>query len=75
MIDIATTVSQDSTLALLLFYLFINYLFRFTERKIISNFADDNIICSCNLKKLKYNMVSLFRWFKENLMKAYPKKL
>ena len=46
----------------------------------ICNFAYDNTIYSCQndskttLKDLRYDMVNLLRWFKENSMKANPKK-
>ena len=60
--------------------IFINDLFLFIERTNICNFADDNTIYSCQndlktiLKDLRYDMVDLLRWFKENSMKANPKK-
>ena len=63
----------------LLFNLFINDLFLFIERTNICNFADDNTIYSCQndlktiLEDLKYDMVTLLRWFKENSMKANAK--
>ena len=43
-------------------------------------FADDNSIYSCQndlktiLEDLRYDMVFLIRWFKENSMKVNPKK-
>ena len=73
-------VPQGSILGPLLFNLFINDLFLFIERINICNFADDNIIYSCQndlksiLGDLRYDMVTLLRWFKENSMKANPKK-
>ena len=77
---LARGVPQGSILGPLLFNVFINDLFLFIERTNICNFADDNTIYSCQndlktiLKDLRYDMVNLLRWFKENSMKANPKK-
>ena len=58
----------------------LNDLFLFIERTNICNFADDNTIYSCQndlktiFKDLRYDIVNLLIWFKENSMKANPKK-
>ena len=78
--DIIRGVPQGSILAPLLFNLFINDLFLFIERTNICNFADDNTIYICQndlktiLEDLRYDMVTILRWFKENSMKVNPKK-
>ena len=71
---------QGSILGPLLFNLFINDLFFFIERTKICDFADDNTIYSCQndlkttLEELRYDIVTLLGWLKENSMKANPKK-
>ena len=71
---------RRSNLGPLFFNLFINDVFLFIERKNICNFADDNTIYNCNvnpqtiLKKLKYDMQNILKWFKVNSMKPNPKK-
>ena len=78
--DIVRGVPRGPILGPLLFILFINDLFFFIERTTICNFADDNTIYGCQndlktiLEDLRYDIVTLIRWFKENSMKANPKK-
>ena len=79
--DIVQGVPRGSILGPLLFNSFVNDLFLFIERTKICNFADDNIIYSCQndlktiLEDLRYDdIVTLLRWFRENSMKANPKK-
>ena len=78
--DIVRGVPQGSMLSPLLFNLFINDLFFFIERTKICDFADDNTIYSCQndlkttLEELRYDIVTLLGWLKENSMKANPKK-
>ena len=78
--DIVRGLPQGSILGQLLFDLFINYVFLFIESTNICNFADHNTIYSCQndvktvLGDLRYDMITLLRWFKENTMKANLKK-
>ena len=78
--NIVRGVPQGSILDTLLFNVFINDLLLCIGTTNICNFADDNTIYSCQndlktiLKDLRYDMVNLLRWFKENSMKANPKK-
>ena len=65
--EIVRGVSQGSTLSPLLFNIFINDLFLFTEKTNICYFADDNTIYSCNnnlqtiLKNLKHDMINVLK--------------
>ena len=76
--DIVIGTLEGSILGQLLFNFFINELFLFNERTNIFNFAD-NTIYSCQndvktILDLRYVMVTLLRWLKENSMKINPKK-
>ena len=71
--NVVRGVPQGSILGPFLFNVFINDLFLFLERTNICNFADDNTIYSCQ-NDLRYDMVNFFKWFKQNSMKANPKK-
>ena len=69
--DIVRGVPQGQILGPLLFNSFINDLSLFIEKTNICNFADDNTIYTCQnelktiLEDLRYDMVTLLRWFKE----------
>ena len=72
-------VPQGSVLGPIFFNLFINDLFLCIKKTKICNFADDNIIYSCNinlqtiLKDLKYDMQNILKWFKVDSIKSIPK--
>ena len=72
-------VPQEPILGPLLFKLFINDLILFIERTNICNIEDDNTIYNCRndlktiLEDLRYVMITLLRWIKENSMRANPK--
>ena len=69
--DIVTGVSEGSIIGPVLYNLFINDLFLNIERTNIFNFADE---LKAILEDLRYDMVTLLRWVKENSMKANSKK-
>ena len=76
--DIVIGTLEGSILGQLLFNFFINELFLFNERTNIFNFAD-NTIYSCQndvktILDLRYVMVTLLRWLKENSRKVNSKK-
>ena len=76
--DIVIGTLEGSILGQLLFNFFINELFLFNERTNIFNFAD-NTIYSCQndvktILDLRYDMVTLLRWLKENSRKVNSKK-
>ena len=64
----------------LLFNIFINDLFYFIEKCILSNYADDNtldvIACTlnCIISVLKLDTKHAIEWFQENFMKVNPDK-
>ena len=73
-------VPQGSTLGLLLFIIFINYLFLFIVKSNICNFADDNSLYSCEqtletvISNLKFDLLTVLDWFSLNLLAANPEK-
>ena len=69
---ITTGVPQGSILGPLLFNIFLSNLFLFISNSSLSNYADDNTLCTFgdNLKKIKDNLQNSFdtvhQWFYEN---------
>ena len=68
--NVTRGISQRSILESLLFIIFINDIFLFTEKSDICKFADNNTLFSYGdnlsviLKSLEHNMKILLRWFK-----------
>ena len=78
--DIDTGVPQGSILGFLLFNIFIYDLFFSITKPKVSNFADDNTVCSCNKNlehaslNLKYDLRNVLDWSKIYSMKTNPGK-
>ena len=78
--DVKIGVPQGSILGPLLFNVFIDNLFMFTENCKICNFADDNTLYSDGmelfsiLENLKHDMKTTLKWFRINSLKANPRK-
>ena len=74
--EILRGIRQGSILGPLLFNMFINNIFFFTEKSGICNFADDNTLYSCdrNLLHIKENltcdMKNILVWFRTNSLKT-----
>ena len=68
--NVTKGILQRSILEPLLFNIFINGIYLFTEKSDICKFADDNTLFSCGdnlsviLKSLEHDMKILLRWFK-----------
>ena len=71
---IISGIPQGSTLGPLLFNIFLNDLFLFVENSYLSNYADDNTLCSSgnDLEKVKQTLREdieiVTKWFYENYM-------
>ena len=74
--ELVRGIPQGSILAPLLFNIFINDIFFFTEKSEIYHLADDNTLylCNRNLLRVKENLIfdvkAILFWFRTNSLKA-----
>ena len=78
--ELSSGVPQGSILGLLLFNIFINYIFYFTEEAKIANYADDTTVYATEndvnqlLNMLKRETTIVLNWFTSNEMKSNDDK-
>lgn len=72
---------QGSIIGPIIFNIFVNDIFYFTDKASLFNYADDNTLIYCHKDidvvrhTLKKESLELIKWFRENKMQANPQKL